>query len=123
MPDSENFNTDDLFDQRNVKQVLVCLFSLGRQCYTVPGFQGPALGRCGTAVACSAPVRPDSESAATRRPEKANLGASNGSKFEVKADALWGKGNAQFKAADGRPAGSGTKGAAAAPRAAKARAM
>ena len=46
VPDSENFNTDDLFEQRNLKQVFVCLFSLGRQCYYVQGFEGPALGRC-----------------------------------------------------------------------------
>ena len=47
----------------------------------------------------------------TGRPEKAQMGAANESKFEVKADALWGKGNSQFKAADGRPSsGQVTKG-------------
>ncbi|EKX46492.1 hypothetical protein GUITHDRAFT_152375 [Guillardia theta CCMP2712] len=45
VPDKDNFTTADLFDNRNFKQVLVCIFSFGRQCYFAPGWNGPCLGR------------------------------------------------------------------------------
>eukprot|EP00293_Proteomonas_sulcata_P005332 CAMPEP_0184320550 /NCGR_PEP_ID=MMETSP1049-20130417/114439_1 /TAXON_ID=77928 /ORGANISM="Proteomonas sulcata, Strain CCMP704" /LENGTH=312 /DNA_ID=CAMNT_0026641083 /DNA_START=171 /DNA_END=1109 /DNA_ORIENTATION=+ len=45
VPDRDNFTTDDLFENRNFKQVKLCLFSLGRQCYYVPDYEGPCIGR------------------------------------------------------------------------------
>ena len=82
MPDRDNFTTQDLFEDRNMKQVLLCIFSLSRQCYWVEGYQGPCIGK----------------------PEMAKKGAP--SKFgEIKTEGLWGKANGAHTAADGRPTG------------------
>ncbi|XP_065837811.1 myophilin-like [Oscarella lobularis] len=43
VPDSENFQTVDLFEGQNMKQVLICIDSLGRQAQK-KGFSGPKLG-------------------------------------------------------------------------------
>mmetsp|Transcript_17434 Transcript_17434/g.42385 ORF Transcript_17434/g.42385 Transcript_17434/m.42385 type:complete len:122 (+) Transcript_17434:173-538(+) len=84
VPDRDNFTTQDLFEGRNMRQVMVCMFSLSRQCYWVEGFEGPCIGK----------------------PEMAKQGASRASKFgEIKTEGLWGKANGQFGAADGRPTG------------------
>eukprot|EP00802_Teleaulax_amphioxeia_P007667 Tamp_07674.p1 GENE.Tamp_07674~~Tamp_07674.p1 ORF type:complete len:553 (+),score=41.17 Tamp_07674:650-2308(+) len=61
VPDRDNFTTDDLFEQRNMKQVILCLLSLGRRSYQIPGYCGPCLGK----------------------PELANAGASKQSKFRI----------------------------------------
>lgn len=43
VPDSENFQTVALFEGQNMKQVLICIDSLGRQAQE-KGFMGPKLG-------------------------------------------------------------------------------
>ena len=43
VPEHENFETNDLFEAGNMKQVLICLLSLGRHSEGVPGYDGPSL--------------------------------------------------------------------------------
>ena len=43
VPDSENFETGDLFEQSNMKQVLICIQSLGRAAKRIKGYIGPTL--------------------------------------------------------------------------------
>jgi hypothetical protein len=43
VPDSENFETDDLFAAKNMKQVLIALHSFGRHAASVEGYTGPSL--------------------------------------------------------------------------------
>lgn len=43
VPEHENFETNDLFEASNMKQVLICLLSLGRHSENVPGYDGPTL--------------------------------------------------------------------------------
>ena len=76
VPDAENFDTDDLFEGRNMRQVTLCLVSLGRKLHDVEGYDG--------ATWVKHAVR--------------KLGNSDGKKFEVKEDALWGKSNAEYVA-------------------------
>ena len=38
------FTTQQLFEGKNLKQVANCLSAVGRQVYSVPGYEGPALG-------------------------------------------------------------------------------
>ena len=45
VPDHENFGTDDLFEQRNIKQVLLCLASLGRHTHDLTDYTGPTYGK------------------------------------------------------------------------------
>ena len=45
VPDRDNFDTSDLFEGKNERQVLICLSALGRAVYSVAGYSGPALGR------------------------------------------------------------------------------
>jgi hypothetical protein len=47
VPDHENFSTDDLFAERNVRQVFICLASFGRHLHNTPGYQGPQFGKGG----------------------------------------------------------------------------
>lgn len=44
VPEEEIFQTADLFERRNIPQVTLCLFSLGRITQKHPEFTGPALG-------------------------------------------------------------------------------
>merc|ERR1712128_129682 len=44
VPDEEVFQTPDLFEARNLSQVALCLFSLGRATQKHPEFSGPSLG-------------------------------------------------------------------------------
>lgn len=44
VPEEEIFQTADLFERRNIPQVTLCLYSLGRLTQKHPEFQGPALG-------------------------------------------------------------------------------
>lgn len=44
VPEEEIFQTADLFERRNIPQVTVCLYSLGRLTQKHPEFTGPALG-------------------------------------------------------------------------------
>ena len=44
VPDEEVFQTPDLFEARNIPQVALCLFSLGRATQKHPDYQGPTLG-------------------------------------------------------------------------------
>eukprot|EP01052_Picozoa_sp_SAG31_P025159 SAG31_NODE_2191_length_6228_cov_2.962806_3_plen_780_part_00 len=41
---SENFETGDLFEQKNLKQVLICIHSLGRAAKRIKDYDGPTLG-------------------------------------------------------------------------------
>eukprot|EP01047_Picozoa_sp_COSAG01_P103514 COSAG01_NODE_32969_length_572_cov_1.186047_1_plen_134_part_01 len=45
VPEHENFETSDLFEQSNMRQVLICLRSLGRLVYTIESYDGPAWGK------------------------------------------------------------------------------
>merc|ERR1719259_662403 len=44
VPDEEVFQTPDLFEGRNLPQVSLCLFSLGRATQNHPEYTGPSLG-------------------------------------------------------------------------------
>lgn len=44
VPEEEIFQTADLFERRNIPQVTLCLYSLGRITQKHPEFTGPALG-------------------------------------------------------------------------------
>ena len=67
IPDRENFDTGDLFEQSNMKQVLITMRSLGRAAYGFPGYEGPCWG-------------------------KREAGGAEQSKFSVRTDGgLWGK--------------------------------
>ncbi|KAG7158191.1 muscle-specific protein 20-like [Homarus americanus] len=44
VPHEEIFQTADLFERRNIHQVVLCLFSLGRITQKHPEYKGPALG-------------------------------------------------------------------------------
>jgi len=44
VPEEEIFQTADLFERRNIPQVTLCLYSLGRITQKHPEFNGPALG-------------------------------------------------------------------------------
>eukprot|EP01044_Picomonas_judraskeda_P004067 COSAG03_NODE_350_length_8727_cov_145.845913_7_plen_889_part_00 len=45
VPDRENFDTSDLFEQTGMRQVMICLRSLGRAAYNIPGYEGPCWGQ------------------------------------------------------------------------------
>merc|ERR1719493_52793 len=44
VPDEEVFQTPDLFEARNLSQVALCLFSLGRATQNHPEYTGPQIG-------------------------------------------------------------------------------
>ena len=44
VPDSELFQTADLYERRNIPQVVLCLFSLGRLTQHHEDYTGPAIG-------------------------------------------------------------------------------
>jgi len=44
VPDEEVFQTPDLFEARNIPQVVLCLFSLGRATQKHPEYTGPSIG-------------------------------------------------------------------------------
>ncbi|KAF4532774.1 hypothetical protein B566_EDAN003555 [Ephemera danica] len=44
VPDEEIFQTADLFERRNIAQVTLCLYSLGRITQKHPEYAGPRLG-------------------------------------------------------------------------------
>merc|ERR1712004_353333 len=44
VPDEEVFQTPDLFEARNIPQVVLCLYSLGRVTQKHPEYTGPAIG-------------------------------------------------------------------------------
>jgi len=44
VPEEEIFQTADLFERRNIAQVTLCLYSLGRITQKHPEYKGPALG-------------------------------------------------------------------------------
>lgn len=45
VPDQDNFTTDDLYDNKDMPQVVRCLLALGRQAYFIPDWNGPCLGK------------------------------------------------------------------------------
>ena len=64
------FGTDDLFEGKNTRQVVISLLALGRALYRIPSYSGPS------------PSRPE---ALRRR-----------STYEVRQDGLWGKAGGQY---------------------------
>ena len=44
VPAEELFQTADLFERRNLPQVVLCLYSLGRMTQLHPEYQGPSIG-------------------------------------------------------------------------------
>jgi len=44
VPEEEIFQTPDLFERRNIQQVVLCLYSLGRITQKHPEYTGPRLG-------------------------------------------------------------------------------
>jgi len=44
VPDEEVFQTPDLFEARNIRQVTLCLYSLGRTTQKHPDYDGPTIG-------------------------------------------------------------------------------
>jgi len=44
VPEEEIFQTPDLFERRNIRQVSLCLYALGRITQKHPEYQGPRLG-------------------------------------------------------------------------------
>merc|ERR550539_1753886 len=44
VPDEEVFQTPDLFEARNIPQVVLCLYSLGRVTQKHPEYTGPTIG-------------------------------------------------------------------------------
>jgi hypothetical protein len=47
--DADNFETGDLFEKSNMKQVIICIQALGRAAGKVPGYTGPSLSNKGSA--------------------------------------------------------------------------
>jgi hypothetical protein len=43
--DRDNFDTSDLFEDKNLNQVRICLINLGRAAYHIDGYTGPCLGK------------------------------------------------------------------------------
>ena len=48
VPDRDNFETGDLFEQSNMKQVVICVLSAGRASASVPGYDGPTITTAGS---------------------------------------------------------------------------
>ena len=55
VPDRDNFDTSDLFEQSNMRQVMICVASLGRAAHHIEGFGGPCLGKASDSRAKAAP--------------------------------------------------------------------
>ena len=81
--DKDNFDTADLHEQKNTRQVQIALLALGRAAYRIPGYEGPCVGKKPVAKAKKAKKH-----------------------SEVKIDGLWGKaGGAAPQAGYTRPVG------------------
>jgi hypothetical protein len=48
VPDRDNFETGDLFEQSNMKQVVICILSAGRASASIPGWDGPSITTAGS---------------------------------------------------------------------------
>lgn len=79
--DGYNFDTDDLFEGKNMRQVVLAIMSLARLAYTLADYKGPCMGK----------------------PEKVNEG--NMASISSKAEGLWGKTGGEYKAADNKNLG------------------
>mmetsp|Transcript_19708 Transcript_19708/g.53160 ORF Transcript_19708/g.53160 Transcript_19708/m.53160 type:complete len:406 (-) Transcript_19708:619-1836(-) len=78
--DHELFQTHDLFELADIKQVCICLASLGRLCHDLAGYKGPRFGK----------------------PVRAKLGAHKSSKFSVVTNqGLWGKAAGAYRPSAG----------------------
>ena len=51
--DQDNFDTADLHEQKNTRQVQIALLALGRIAYSIPGYAGPCVGKKPVAAAPS----------------------------------------------------------------------
>eukprot|EP01047_Picozoa_sp_COSAG01_P065110 COSAG01_NODE_8738_length_2677_cov_3.877424_4_plen_328_part_00 len=86
VPDRENFETSDLFEESNMRQVMLCLRSLGRAAWGMEGYEGACWGKA------------DQSRITSTKPQA----------FEVaSADGLWGKSGSQFSGTAG-PVASAT---------------
>ena len=45
VPERDNFDTSDLFEQSNMRQVLICVSALGRAAHHVEGYSGACIGK------------------------------------------------------------------------------
>ena len=79
-----NFDTEDLFEAKNMKQVVICLLSLARHAYSLPEYTGPCFG-----------VK---ENDKVGKHEKMRHNSVDG-------DGLWGKVGGKHKAADNKNLG------------------
>ena len=59
VPDRDNFETGDLFEQTNMKQVVICILAVGRASGSVAGYSGPTISNEGSAK--KAPKRSNSK--------------------------------------------------------------
>jgi hypothetical protein len=48
VPDRDNFETGDLFEQSNMKQVVICILAVGRASASIPGYSGPSITTAGS---------------------------------------------------------------------------
>jgi len=42
--DINNFAADDLYEAKNMKQVMICILALGKKCWAIDSYSGPCLG-------------------------------------------------------------------------------
>ena len=82
LKDQYNFDTADLFEGKNMRQVKICLFALGRLSYKLKDYSGPYLGV----------------------EEVDKVGKHEGMK-KIQSDFLWGKSGSEFRAADNQNLG------------------
>jgi len=88
----EMFQTGDLFNGRDMKQVCVCIGALGRAAYNITTYEGLCYGK----------------------PVKARLGAHRQSSFKVQTgEGLWGKAAGQHRPNAGPAKGMGSRSASA----------
>ena len=80
--DRDIFDTDDLFEAKNLSQVVLCCRALGRAAYSVEGYAGPCLGK---------------------KPAAAKADGAKKHAEVASADGLWGKAGGDVKAS-GAPA-------------------
>lgn len=96
--DINNFTPDDLFEAKRMKQVLICILSLGKLSYTIPGYAGPCLGQ--------REVADSSNSAGARSPfQRQNCGKEGGGQQQPAAPIRQDSASKKYKW-DVKPGGS-----------------
>jgi hypothetical protein len=74
VPDRDNFDTGDLFEQSNMKQVVFCILSAGRASASVAGYSGPTITTAGSAKKAAGRDRSKSKVSQLGGGLKLNLG-------------------------------------------------